>query len=204
MTEGRIQRTTEKDFLRTEHITRESFWNLYKPGCDEHLVLHNIRNSGCCIRELDLVAVFENEIVGHIISTKAKIVDPLNNEHEVICVGPLSVLPEFQKNGIGSKLMVDSIAAATELGYKAMILFGNPDYYHRFGFKNAKEYRITTKDGQNFEPFMALELYAGVLANVTGRFFYDNVYECQSADVIEFEKKFPYKEKLVTDTQLAH
>ena len=204
MTEVRIQRTTEKDFFRTEHITRESFWNLYKPGCDEHLVLHNIRKSGCCICELDFVAVYENEIVGHIISTKAKVVDSLNIEHEVLCVGPLSVLPEIQKKGIGSTLMNKSIAAAKELGYTAMILFGNPAYYHRFGFKNAAEYQITTKDGQNFDPFMALELQAGSLANITGRFIYDNVYECQSADVIEFEKKFPYKEKLVTDTQLAH
>jgi predicted N-acetyltransferase YhbS len=92
-----IQRTTQKDFPITENITREAFWNLYKPGCDEHLVLHNLRNSQCYISELDLVALFENEIIGHIISTKAKIVDSLNNEHEILCVGPLSVLQNLQK-----------------------------------------------------------------------------------------------------------
>lgn len=196
-----IRRTTEKEFHQTENLTREAFWNVYKPGCDEHLILHNLRNSKSYISELDLVAVFENKIIGHIISTQAKVVDSLNNEHEILCVGPLSVLPEFQKRGIGSKLMNHSISAAKESGFQGMILFGNPDYYHRFGFKNAQEYNITTKDYRNFEPFMALELQSNALADVKGRFFEDNVFETDSGDLIEFEKKFPYKEKLVTDTQ---
>lgn len=197
-----IRRTTEKDFPQTENLTREAFWNVYKPGCDEHLILHNLRNSKSYISELDLVAVFENKIIGHIISTQAKVVDSLNNEHEILCVGPLSVLPEFQKRGIGSKLMNHSISAAKESGFQGMILFGNPDYYHRFGFKNAQEYNITTKDYRNFEPFMALELQSNALADIKGRFFEDNVFETDSGDLIEFEMKFPYKEKRVTDTQL--
>ena len=75
-----IQRTSQKDFKITEIITRESFWNLYKPGCDEHLVLNKLRKSKSYITELDLIAVVEKEITGHILSTKAKIVDSLNNE----------------------------------------------------------------------------------------------------------------------------
>lgn len=196
-----IRRTTEKDFPQTENLTREAFWNVYKPGCDEHLILHNLRNSKSYISELDLVAVFENKIIGHIISTQAKVVDSLNNVHEILCVGPLSVLPVFQKRGIGSKLINHSISAAKESGFQGMILFGNPDYYHRFGFKNAQEYNITTKDYRNFEPFMALELQSNALADIKGRFFEDNVFETDSGDLIEFEMKFPYKEKLVTDTQ---
>lgn len=196
-----IQRTSESDFSRTEYIARESFWNLYKPGCVEHLILHNLRKSKSYIAELDLVAVSGNEITGHIISTKAKVVDSQNIEHEVLCVGPLSVLPEFQKQGIGSKLMSNSITKARESGFSGMILFGNPDYYHRFGFRNAAEYRITTKESQNFEPFMALELQTDGLADVKGRFFEDDAFEIQDDALIEFEKKFPFKEKLVTDTQ---
>jgi predicted N-acetyltransferase YhbS len=196
-----IQRTSEEDFFKTENITRESFWNLYRPGCVEHLILHHIRNSECYIGKLDLIAVLENEITGHIISTKAKVVDPLNNEHLILCAGPLSVLPKYQKKGMGSKLMNASIIAAKELGYQGMILFGNPEYYHRFGFRNAQEYGITTKDGQNFEPFMALELQSNGLADVKGRFFEDHVFETDPDDLTEFEKKFPYKEKLKTDTQ---
>jgi predicted N-acetyltransferase YhbS len=199
-----IRRTTPNDFLITENITREVFWNLYKPGCDEHLVLHNLRNSKSYIRELDLVAVFENKIIGHIISTKAKITDLLNNEHEILCVGPLSVLPDFQKRGIGSKLLNQSIKLAKELGFRGMILFGNPAYYHRFGFRNAQEYRITTKDAENFEPFMALELQINGLDHIQGRFFEDKAFETQPDELIEFEKQFPYKEKRVTETQFKH
>ena len=199
--EAHIRIATERDFPQTENITRESFWNLYMPGCDEHLILHNLRNSKCYIPALDLVAVFENEIVGHVITTKATVLDSLSNEHEVLCLGPISVLPEFQKKGIGSKLMTNSISLAKKSGFSGMILFGNPEYYHRFGFRNAIEYNITTKDGQNFEPFMALELHYNGLAGIKGRFFEDDVFEIQEEDLIEFEKKFPYKEKLVTETQ---
>jgi predicted N-acetyltransferase YhbS len=197
-----IQITTEKDFFQTEYLTRESFWNLYKPGCNEHLVLHNIRNSKAYILRLDLIAVFKEEIIGHIISTKAKIIDSVDNEHEILCVGPLSVLPKYQKKGIGSRLMNESIKTAKELGYLGMILFGNPEYYHRFGFRNAQEYCITTKDGMTFDPFMALELQSNGLANVKGRFFEDVVFETDPDELNEFEKKFPFKEKLKTDTQL--
>ena len=197
-----IQRTIEKDYFRTEYITRESFWNLYRPGCVEHLILHNMRNSNSYISRLDLIAVSKNEIIGHIISTKAKVIDSQNIEREILCVGPFAVLSIFQKKGIGSKLLNQSIVIAKELGYIGMILFGNPEYYHRFGFRNAKEYDITTKDCQNFEPFMALEFQNNGLADVKGRFIEDNVFETNADDLNEFDKKFPYKEKLKTDTQL--
>jgi len=199
-----IQRTTQKDFEITENITREAFWNLYKPGCNEHLVLNKLRNSISYIVELDLVAIFEKEIIGHIVSTKARIVDSMNNEHEILCVGPLSVSSVFQKRGIGSDLLNESIKVAKELGYLGMILFGNPEYYHRFGFRNAQEYNITTKDGLNFEPFMALEVQEKGLTNVNGKFFEDESFSIDEAELFEFEKQFPFKEKLVTETQFKH
>lgn len=190
-----IKKTNESDFFQTENVTREAFWNMYKPGCDEHLVLHNIRKSTCYIGELDLVAVFGNDIIGHIISTKAKVIDSLNKEHEVLCVGPLSVLPSFQNKGVGAKLMNESILIAKQLGFSGMILFGNPDYYHRFGFINARKYNITTKEGQNFEPFMALETREKGLASANGRFFEDDAFTSSESELLEFEKKFPHKEK---------
>lgn len=197
-----IQQTQMKDFSQTEILTRESFWNLYRPGAVEHLILHNLRNRKCYISELDLVVIFEDEIIGHMITTKAKVVDLQNNEHEVLCAGPLSVNQKFRNTGIGSMLMNNSIQIATRLGFSGMILFGNPDYYHRFGFRNALEYGISTKEGQNFEPFMALELQPDGLAHVKGRFFEDTAFETEPIELVEFEKQFPYKEKLVTDTQL--
>jgi predicted N-acetyltransferase YhbS len=199
-----IQRTSQKDFKITEHLTRETFWNLYQPGCNEHLVLHKLRNSENYIKEFDLVAVLNNVIVGHIITTKAKIRDAFNNEYDVLCIGPISVLNEFQKNGIGSKLINESIKLAKKSGYFGMILFGNPGYYHSFGFVNAEKYHITTKDYQNFEPFMALEIQENSLANVKGRFLEDDAFSVNETELVEFEKQFPFKEKIVTETQFKH
>lgn len=197
-----IKQIHQNDFAITENITREAFWNVYKPGCSEHLVLHNLRKSQNYIQELDLVALYNDQIVGHIISTKAKIVDSLNKEYEVLCAGPLSVLPDFQNKGIGGRLLMESIKLAKQLGFRGMILFGNPDYYHRFGFRNAKEFQITTKDYQNFEPFMALELFEDALTDVKGKFIEYESFNVNEDELNEFEKQFPYKEKLVTDTQL--
>jgi predicted N-acetyltransferase YhbS len=199
-----IRKTTKEDFPVTENITRESFWNVYKPGCDEHLVLHNLRTRDSYIAELDLVAMQHNRIVGHIILTRAKVIDLQNSEHEVLCVGPLSVMPDFQKQGIGSTLMENSITIAKELGFSGMILFGNPDYYHRFGFVNAEKYGISTREGENFDPFMALELSENSLGNIAGRFFEDDAFVTKPDELAEFEKQFPFKKKLVTNTQLKH
>lgn len=143
-----------------------------------------------------MVAFVENKIIGHILSTKAKIVDIQGNEHEILCVGPLSVLPDYQKKGIGSILLKHSIQTAKELGFSGIILFGNPDYYHTFGFRNAQQYGITTKDDQNFEAFMALELKNKVFETIRGRFFEDNAFKIKPEELVEFEKNYSYKEKL--------
>jgi predicted N-acetyltransferase YhbS len=199
-----IKKTSQDEFYISENITREAFWNVYKPGCSEHLVLHNLRKSQSYVKELDLVAIYNDLVVGNIISTNAKVADSHNNECEILCVGPLSVLPDFQNRGIGGKLLIESIRLARVLEYRGMILFGNPDYYHRFGFKNAKEYSITTKDNQNFEPFMALELFEGALSNVKGRFYEDESFIVNEEELINFERQFSYKEKQVTSTQIKH
>ncbi|HBM16754.1 MAG TPA: GNAT family N-acetyltransferase [Lentisphaeria bacterium] len=199
-----IKKTDKKNFFQTENLTREAFWNIYRQGCVEHLVLNKIRKSTSCIQELDLMAVDKEKIIGHLISTKAKVIFSENNEKEILCMGPISVSPDLQKKGIGSKLIVSSVLIAKEMGYKGMILFGNPDYYHRFGFRNAKEFEITTKDGQNFEPFMALELDENSLRDIKGRFIEDASFTTTEEELEEFEKLFPYKKKEKTATQFEH
>lgn len=189
-------RTTAKsEYYETENTTREAFWNLYKPGCDEHLVLHQLRLSGSYIGDLDHVAIYDGKIISHVISTKALVIDPTNKQHHVLCVGPLSVLPQFQSKGVGTQLLNYSIAEARKLGFSGMILFGNPNYYHRFGFVNAQKYSITTKDGQNFEPFMALELRTKGFDSIKGKFFEDEAFTTNENELEIFEKKFPKKLK---------
>ncbi len=188
--------------FESEHLTREAFWNIYKPGCDEHLVLHKLRKSPSYVPELDLVVFSGTRIVGHIISSLAYVQDSLDIKHEVLCVGPVSVLPSLQNKGYGAFLMKTSIAEARRLEYPAMILFGSPDYYHRFGFNNAENFGITTKDFQNFEAFMALELCPGALNEVNGRFFEDQAFVVNPRELETFEKRFPHKQKMKLKTQL--
>lgn len=177
-----IRLENENDYKNVENMTREAFWNIYKPGCDEHLMVKQLRKSAAFIKELNFVACDEEKIVGNIIYSKAKVVNN-NNEFEVLCMGPLGVLPSYQHKGIGSLLMNHSINAARNLGYNAVIIYGNPNYYHRFGFENAEKYKIQTSFGENFEEFMVLELYK------------DSAFEIDKNDLYLFEKKFPYKEK---------
>jgi predicted N-acetyltransferase YhbS len=111
-------------------------------------------------------------------------------------------LPSLQKQGIGSLLIEHTINVAKAMGYKAIVIFGHPAYYHRFGFENAKNFGITTAAGESFEEFMALELYKGGLQGISGKFYADPAFEVNEEELEIFEKNFPYKEKHVTNTQL--
>lgn len=197
-----IRLEEKSDFRDVENLVREAFWDLYKPGCDEHLLAHNLRKIDAFIPELDFVACDEEIIVGIIMYSKAKIVNENNKEFEVLCMGPLGILPSYQSRGIGTLLMEHSIKVAQALNFKAIVIFGNPNYYHRFGFKNANKYNIQTSWGANFEEFMVLELEEGSLEGISGRFYEDSVFQIDKEELNVFEKQFPYKEKHVTDTQL--
>lgn len=197
-----IRLENNEDYRETEIMVREAFWDVYKPGCNEHLVLHKLRKISAFIQELDFVACDNDKIVGSIVYSKAKIINKQNKEFTVLCMGPLGVLPSYQGRGIGSLLMKQSISKAKLLGYKAVIIFGNPNYYRRFGFENAEKYNIQTAQGDNFDAFMVLELYDDSLNGIQGKFFDDPVFRIETKELELFEKEFSYKEKHVTDTQL--
>lgn len=197
-----IRLENEKDYRTVEYLTREAFWNLYRPGCAEHLLIHKMRQVPAFVKELALVALAEETIVGNIVYSKAKIRNSKNKEFEVLCMGPVGVLPGYQGQGIGSQLITYSLAKARQLGYKAVMLFGKQHYYQRFGFANAKAYEIQTSSGENFDEFMALELYDGGLQGISGRFYADEVFNLDQEALEIFDREFPYKEKQVTDTQL--
>lgn len=201
----RLRPEEEKDHRLVEDLTREAFWNLYAPGCSEHFILHNMRRTPDFIKELDMVAEMDGQVVGNIVYAKGEIVADNGLKHQVIGFGPVSVLPSFQKHGIGSKLIESTMAAAKEMGFRAVIIFGDPDYYHRFGFDNAQKFNIQTSDGQNFEPFMVKELYEGSLAGIEGRFLLSDVFfNIDEKELEEYDRTFPPKEKKITATQLKN
>lgn len=186
----------ENDHKKVENLTRESFWNLFKSGCDEHFLLYNLRKSKDFIPQLDYVAILNNKIVGNIVYTTAKIEHSNGKTDEVLTFGPLSVLPSHQNQGIGAALITHTLKVAKEMGFKAVFIYGFSHYYSRFGFKNAKEYGVTTPDGQNFDDFMALELFDGALKNVGGKLILPNEYNDLDNNALEeYDKQFPFKEK---------
>ena len=126
------------DYAETETVVREAFWNVYAPGCCEHYLVHVIRESHNFVRELDFVAVSEDQIVGCVMFVKGTVLGDDGVTHEVLTLGPLAVLPSFQNKGIGRRLIEHAQIEAARQGYKAIILCGEPRYYARAGFEAAE------------------------------------------------------------------
>lgn len=190
-----LRNETPSDHRIVENLTREAFWNQYAPGCSEHYLLHVVRDADAFIRELDVVAEVDGKIVGNIVYTKAKIVCDNGECHEVISFGPVSVLPEFQGKGIGGRLIEHTKTLAQTMGCRAILIYGDPDLYCKFGFVQAEEYGIGTPDNMYAAALQAFELYPAALAGCKGRFYEDSAFEVDPQAAEEFDKGFPAKEK---------
>ena len=199
--EIRLRLEEEKDYRRVEEVTREAFWNVFSPGCEEHLLVHNLRSEKEFIKALDFVAVHNDEIVGNIVYVEAKLIDNDGKEHKVATFGPVSVLPEYQSKGIGGKLIKHTTQLAKEMGYKAIFIYGDPRYYKRFGFKESKEYKITNQDGKYPAALLVWELYPDALKGIEGIYNEGAIYTTDPKELEEFEKGFPQKEKKQTKSQ---
>ncbi|OJV79010.1 MAG: hypothetical protein BGO37_01315 [Cellulomonas sp. 73-92] len=187
-----IRREGPADHRAVEELTRDAFWGLFAPRCDEHLVVHLLRGSPALVPELDVVAEVDGELVGHVVYSRARVVEPTTGaEHPVLTFGPLSVRPDRQGDGIGGALMRHTLAAAAELGHRAVVVYGHPDYYPRFGFRPAAAVGITAPGGASFDALMALPLVPGGLDGVTGEFHEDPVFVVDPERVAEFDRGFP-------------
>lgn len=184
------------DFFETENVTREAFWNHYSPGCCEHYLLHIMRHSPAFVPELDLVAVDDGKIVGNVVHMKAVIKADDEREYEVLSLGPISVLPEYQGKGIGTRLIEDSRERAREMGFCAILLCGEPNYYTRRGFVPAETLGIRTSDDMYAVALHVCELYENALSGISGRYFEDEIYNFAPDAVAEYDKNFPAKEKI--------
>lgn len=181
------------DYREVENLTREAFWDMHEHGADEHLLAHKLRKSAAFVPQLDMVAVNSGRIIGNIMYSVAKVVQQNGTQHELLTFGPLSVLPAYKGHGIGSLLVRHTLELAGAMQYRGVVIFGHPEYYPRFGFKQAKDFGITTDKGENMPPFMALELYPEALLGIAGKFYIDPVFEIDTAELAEFEKQFSQK-----------
>jgi predicted N-acetyltransferase YhbS len=191
-----IRLETLEDCSVVEHITREAFWNHHVPGCNEHYLAHDLRNADCFLPELDFVAEMDSQLVGNIMYTKAVIRGDDGTVYPVLSFGPISVLPAYQGKGVGGRLIRHSLAIATELGHSAVLIYGDPDYYSRFGFVAAEQYRIGTQYNTYAAALQAVELVPGALIGKSGLFAEDSAYEVDDSEAEAFDLLFPHKERL--------
>lgn len=191
-----IRQETPADYRAVEELTREAFWNVHGPGCDEHYLIHIMRAAPNFIPWLDLVAEIDGRPVGHIAYMMTQIKDaggaPLGN---VLSFGPLSVLPEFQGKGVGSALICHSLKLARQAGHGAVIIYGDPRYYARFGFRCAERYDIMTAEGRFAAALLAIELQPGRLSGLSGRFHEDPIFHIDPAQAVAFDRGFSPKER---------
>ena len=192
-----VRRETKEDYRRVEEITREAFGYTERIerggiGCPyEHWMVNELRKRDGVL-ELSLVAVVDNEIVGHVICSKAKVKKD-DNELPVLNLGPISVLPKYQKMGIGKALIKELISNAKKLGFGAFLFFGRPEYYPQFGFVEAETFGVSDSEGYNYPSFMGMELIPGYLDCVKGgRFIESDIYndDLNRDAVLMFDKSF--------------
>jgi putative acetyltransferase len=196
-----IRQENTNDYRIVEELTREAFWNIHVPGCNEHFVLYNLRNSADFIPELDFIAEKAGRVIGHIVYSRGIIKKRNSEEKEVLSFGPVSVLPAFQKQGVGSALIVHTINITKSMDYPAIFIYGDPRYYSRFGFRCAEKYDIKTADDKFACALLALKLKPGALNNFPGRFIESAAFEVDDRQFAEYDATFSYKEKAETASQ---
>ncbi|ONI45453.1 GNAT family N-acetyltransferase [Candidatus Epulonipiscium fishelsonii] len=192
-----------KDYEEVETVTRDAFWNLYFPGCSEHLAVHNLRKSKDFIPKLTFVIEEDGKILGSIFYSKSKIVTKDNLEIETITFGPVSIHPSKHRQGYGKKLIMHSIEVAKNLGYKAIITLGYDYHYKPYGFVDGKDIGICLPNG-NYTGVLVLPLYKKSLENIIGCVEFTPALETPINEVEEFDKKFPYKKKEVLPSQYEY
>ena len=177
-----IRNEMENDYRQVEELTREAFWNLYIPGCNEHYLAHVLRQHPDFISELDFVAVLDNKIIGSIMYTKSYLINEKDDKINSITFGPVSVLPEYQKKGIGSALIQHSIKKAITDGHKAIIIQGHPYNYCKHGFKSSKDFSISDCEGRYPYSLLVLELEAGYFKGHTWKYTPSEAYNIDEND----------------------
>lgn len=193
-----IRLEEEKDYFESENLTREAFWDLYRPGCEEHLVLNKLRKADSFIKELDFVAVEDGKIIGNIVYSRLFYGSQKIISNEVVGFGPISVMPQYQGRGIGRKLIEYSCRRAAELGFKAVIITGDNNYYNRLGFVSASKFNVhlagmPLDDEAVF--FMAKDLEEGYLAKHSGIYDFDSCFAVDKKELAAFDENFEYKQK---------
>ena len=198
----RLERT--EDYREVENLVRESFWNVYRPGCSEHYVIHVLRDDPAFIRELDFVMEQDGRLIGQNMFMKTVIEADDGSKIPVLTMGPIGIT-KLKRKGYGKALLDHSLEKATGLGYGAVLFEGNIGFYGKSGFNYAREFGIRYHDlpeDADDSFFLCKELKPGYLKGITGVYQTPRGYYVSDADVDKFDALFPPKKKLKLPGQI--
>ena len=199
----RLERKGE--YRKVETLVRESFWNVYRPGCMEHYVLNQLRDDPAFVPELDFVMEQNGELIGQNMFMRANIKADDGREVPIMTMGPICISPERKRKGYGKILLDYSLERAKELGCGAVCFEGNIDFYGKSGFTYASTFGIRyhgLPEGEDASFFLCKELIPGYLDGVTGVYTTPQGYYVDEAEVEAFDQEFEPKEKLKLPGQL--
>ena len=200
-----IRNETPADYRTVENLTREAFWNVYRPGCLEHYVLHTFRTDPAFVPELDLVMELEGEIIGHVMYVRSAIKADDGRMIPIMTFGPISIAPQYKRQGYGKKLLDHSMEKAKSMGAGALAITGNILFYGKSGFVPAKTGGVRYADDPEADYFLIRELTPGFLDGISGTYKDpDEYFVCEkNPEAFErFEATFPKKEKRKLPGQL--
>ena len=198
-----------KDYREVENLTREAFWNVYRPGCTEHYVLNQYRNNPVFIPELDFVMEEDGRIIGHVMFSKAEIILDDGKHFPSWTFGPISIAPDYKRKGYGLKLLNYALEKAKKMGIGLLSMEGNIDFYKNAGFDLASKLKIHyhAEPRESEVPyFLAQELIPGYWGNREGTYCPPKGYFVadENPEAFEvYEATFPMKEKLRLPGQLV-
>lgn len=201
MTGPLIRNERESDYPIVESLTRDAFWNLNVPGCDEHYLAHIMREHEDFLPELDFVLELDGRIVGNIMYTRAKLVNEAGAEKPVLTFGPLSIRPEWQRRGYGKRLIAHSLAQAAAHGHEAVVIFGDPANYVSSGFKSGKRFGVCLEGDIYPAALLVKELRPGALDGGKWVYHESPVYRVDGERARAFDERFEARERLYRPSQ---
>ena len=205
MTDYIIRQEKKEDYAEVENLVREAFWNVYRPGCSEHLVIHVLRDDPAFVMELDFVMEQDGRLIGQNMFMKTVINADDGRDIPVLTMGPIGILPELKRQGYGKILLDHSLEQAAAMGFGAVLFEGNIGFYGKSGFDYARKFGIRYHDlpeGADDSFFLCKELIPGYLSGITGVYQTPPGYYVDDRDVEAFDRAFPPKEKLKLPGQI--
>ena len=193
-----IRLEEKSEYRKVENLVRDSFWNVYCPGCQEHYVLHQLRNDPTFVPELDLVMYQDGELIGQNIFVRTVITADDGRSIPIMTMGPICIKNEYKRKEYGKLLLDYSLEKAAELGCGALCFEGNIDFYGKSGFKQASEFGIRyhgLPEGEDASFFLCKELIPGYLNGITGEYAPPAGYLVNEKEAEAFDREFPYMEK---------